>query len=331
MIDPPCARRIALALALSCTTLGLSLAPWARAHAQHTTRWDEARTPGLRRAEGLLFEAEISSLEARLLDARAAQLARLGANNAAARAREDAHERSERAQRLYTEVLERLPDSVSALSGLARLVDRAGETQRALVLLERARALPSNDPEQHASVLFQLGVEYTRLERFADARDAYEAYVALPLEDETRGVGLCNLAETYGYLRDLSRSIATYRACIDAMPDRATGFWGLSIACHRDGRDLESAAAARDALLIDRDLGDIASEHVFYVPPYEVHYYLAVAREAQGRDAEALTEWQAYLVAGGPNAPWADRARANRDRLVLRLRAAAPPPRRPPR
>lgn len=165
------------------------------------------------------------------------------------------------------------------------------------------------------SVLTQLGIAHTLLDRFADARADYRAALEQPQSTAARGVSLCNLAELETYLHEPEASIMHYEACIDLLPGYDGGYWGLASALDREGRDHAAREAARRALSIDPEAASLTSHGVFYTPPYEVHYYLGLAREAQGRRTEALAAWRQYLDLGGAHDPWAHRARAHIETL----------------
>jgi tetratricopeptide (TPR) repeat protein len=160
-------------------------------------------------------------------------------------------------------------------------------------------------------VLFQQGIAYTMLDRFADARDVYLRALEYPLSNSGRGLSLCNLAEIETYLHEADDSIAHYEACVSLLPGYPGGYWGLASALDREGREAEARAAASRAVSIDPDARSLSGHGVFYTPPYEEHYYLALAREAQGRRTEAALEWRRYLDAGGAHDPWAHRAEAH--------------------
>jgi tetratricopeptide (TPR) repeat protein len=209
-------------------------------------------------------------------------------------------------------------------SGLARyVVARVREQLDAppseIIAVAQAalETLPSTDVERRALVLFSLGVAYTRLERHAHARDAY-ALIVSDAAAPARPTALCNLAEVHMYLGEVDASIDRYRECARAMPTTATAWWGLAVAHDRAGHEGDSRVAADRAASMDPELRDITGEGVFYVPAYERHYYIAIAREALARQQSgerpliaALAAWRAYVQEGGPTAPWLDRARAH--------------------
>jgi tetratricopeptide (TPR) repeat protein len=185
--------------------------------------------------------------------------------------------------------------------------------------------LADDDQERRAEALFGLGVAHTRLEQHREAREAYEALVSDP-SAPGRATALCNLAEVHMYLDDVSSALDRYNECARLLPQRATAFWGLAVAHDRAAHDADARSSADRALSMDSALEDITGEGVFYVPAYERHYYLAVAREAQSRagagDASltsALAAWRAYVSEGGPSAPWLDRVRAHIARIERAL------------
>ena len=215
---------------------------------------------------------------------------------------------------VFRSITTRAPDLVGAWLGLARTLDALDDPQTAVSALAAARSRVGDGPEL-ADVLFQQGVEFTRLLRFAEARDVYEQYVALALPDPARGTGLCNLAEIETYLHESDQSIDDYRRCIELRPGDPGGFWGLASAFDRSGRDFEARQASARALDMDPQLSGLIGPGVFFVPPYEIDYYLGLANEARGELAAALASWRSYLQRGGDRDAWAPRARAH----VLRL------------
>lgn len=259
------------------------------------------------------------------------------------------------AHAIFTSAVQRAPDHVGALLGLAeslealqalddarqiavlpaattRFADPAPTTAsasepaaprdryaEALALLERADAHAGQGPEL-AELLFRLGVLNTRRMRFNEARDAYIRYLTLALPTHARSVGLCNLAETYVYLHDLERAVRTYNECVSVEPHNAGGWWGLANAADRDGRAGDARDAALHALSQDPYLADLIGPHVFYVPAFDRYYYLGLAHEIAQRPRDALAAWQRYLTDGGAGTPWADRAREHIAQLGVALR-----------
>jgi tetratricopeptide (TPR) repeat protein len=231
------------------------------------------------------------------------------------------------------------PRNARAWSLLARVREQQDAPPPELIDLHRRAVtlLDRDDLSRRAESLFGLGVAHTRLEQNAEARNAYEELVATPAAPGL-AVALCNLAEVLVYLREIPLAIERYRSCAALLPQRATAWWGLAVAHDRGGQERDASMAADAALAIDPRLEDITGEGVFYVPPFERHYYVAIAQEARARagggdlaSLAALTSWRAYLLEGGPSAPWLDRARAHVAAIeqALSHRARAEP--RPPR
>jgi tetratricopeptide (TPR) repeat protein len=278
------------------------------------TVWDYARQPGLRRAEAAALSAARLQLEAQRSYLRdlALQPEVADANRALI---------LQTARALYRDALSLVPDMGSALLGLADVLELQGDYTAAVALLTRARALLVRRPEL-GPALFRLGVVLTRMERYAEVRDVYEEYVSLPMDTEERGSGLCNLAETYVSLHDLSRAVATYHACVDLRPDYEGAWWGLASALDRDGRTMEAERAAHEALNRDPEWNGIHGRNVFYVPPYDVRYYEALAYHASEQPGPELAAWELYLNEGGARGPFAARARWHVAELTERLQRA---------
>ncbi|MGH7285928.1 MAG: hypothetical protein ACRELY_30790 [Polyangiaceae bacterium] len=164
---------------------------------------------------------------------------------------------------------------------------------------------------------------------FADAhrdkpeeeRVAYEKF----LEDETttleRVVPVLNLAEADMRTHRLSDAIAGYREALQLSgrisQQTQTGVlavWGLAIALDRAGDARSAAEQARIASRMDPEdrnmkrrpvLGDTAN--VFFVPSYELYWYLALGSTEDAKQApnataakyywgRAVTLWRAYLA-----------------------------------
>lgn len=214
--------------------------------------------------------------------------------------------------------------AIDSANGLARYVvarvrEQLDASASEVVSLARAAlsALPAHDRDHRAQVLFSLGVAHTRLEQHAAARDAYLELVE-DASAPSRGTALCNLAEVHMYLNEVDASLSRYQECARLLPTNATAWWGMAVAHDRAGHDADARTSADHAVSMDPDLNDINGEGVFYVPAYERHYYLAIAREAQARRpgatvslTQALAAWRSYMTDGGPNAPWIQRVRAH--------------------
>jgi tetratricopeptide (TPR) repeat protein len=222
----------------------------------------------------------------------------------------------------------------------AEALSAGGRPAEALLVFQAARRVaPTSDDE--ARLWFRIGVEYARLGKLALALDAYSRYLASAEADTT---ALGNSAELLMALGRLDEAIALYREAL-AIEERAvdrrahlvglaSGYLGLGVALDRSGRDAASREAIGRALALDPGLGVLrlaeqGSGEQFLVPPEDASYYLALARVAQGRTADALTAFQSYLEAtakrrAGDSVPlqYLERARGHVAALTKR---AAPP------
>lgn len=298
-----------------------------------TERWQAALDPRRARVDALAARAEASLDEAMIRDAELNMAARMASSVFA-------FEEQRRSRALIDAALR---DARAALSldpahGLARYVvarvrERLDASPAETIAACNAAlaSLDAQDRERRALLAFSLGVSHTRLEQHALARDAYETIVDDP-SAPGRATALCNLAEVHMYLGEVTRSLDRYRECSRLMPTNATAYWGLAVAHDRAAHDADSRIAADRAVSMDPDLRDILGEGVFYVPAYERHYYVAIAREAQGRRpgeapalVAALAAWRSYASEGGPNAPWLDRVQAHIRAIEIELSLRARP------
>ncbi|MEI8254601.1 MAG: tetratricopeptide repeat protein [Deltaproteobacteria bacterium] len=266
--------------------------------------WSDASDPARPAAERELVEAHLALRRL---------LARRAALDGSARALiTDARLHELTAQ--LGSISHRAPALTIAWLDLADVAFERRDGEAMLGYLREAETRAGDGPLR-VSALTQLGIAFTLLDRFADARGAYRAALEQPQSTTARGVSLCNLAEIETYLREAEASIMNYEACVALLPGYDGGYWGLASALDREGRDREARDAAQRAISIDPGAASLTSHGVFYTPPYEVHYYLGLAREAQGRPAEALAAWRRYLDLGGASDPWAHRARAHIEAL----------------
>lgn len=325
----PSASQIAALAAL----VAVSFAPIAQAQRSPlwTDRWSVARDPRASRAAVLAADAEESLEESlvRQAELRLSQrpISPLTAQQEVAIARTllDAALRDARA------ALALAPANGLARFVIARAREQLDAAPQEVVTLARAAlsALSEGDRDRRATLLFSLGVAHTRLEQHAEAREAYEQIVG-DSSAPSRATALCNLAEVHMYLNEVDASLARYNECARLMPTNATAWWGLAVAHDRAGHEADARSSADHAVSMDPDLNDINGEGVFYVPAFERHYYVAIAREAQARRpgsqaplTQALASWRAYETDGGPRAPWIARVRAHVRAIELELSGRA--------
>jgi tetratricopeptide (TPR) repeat protein len=221
-----------------------------------------------------------------------------------------------------------------ALYGLERTAEAVAE-------LERARNLDPRAPFLE-DLAFLLGVALTRVGEFERAVSEYDRALALGQSREAQAITLSNSAESCMAMGRLEEAIRRYRRAVDLAPGYALGWHGLAVALDRDEQGLRAQQAMAHALAADPGLELVRGESVFFVPAAEIHYYLALAHEAQGRPDLAAAEWQRFLSAV-PDSQFAARARAHLAALRVAGSAAVAdpndasahrrkirPPRRPP-
>jgi len=165
---------------------------------------------------------------------------------------------------------------------------------------------------------FAVGVVYAKRGDHAASVRVYRKGMAATPDLDLRGLLASNCAESTMALGDVPAALRLYEASARLRPrQNSAAYWGIMVASDRLSRSLAAEQAAHVALAIDPTLRGLTGPDVFFVPPGDVHYYLALAREHQGRLAEAAAEWRRFLAAL-PRSPHATRASEH----LLRLRGA---------
>ncbi len=354
-LSAPLQCKLFISVALVAIGLGLSPVAYAgqvvrqssvRSEILQENRWHSAVSPIGARADALAFRAEAYMVLAPSDELIELHLQRLqGSPRLQAARRDDARELRRRllgmAERASLIAMQIAPDHAIANFVLARTLDLSGAPpSETIPMFERLLTLlDPQDTERRATVLFSLGVAYTKQLRFEAARDSYLELVRDPFAPG-REVTLCNLAETYMYLHDVDASLERYNECASALPQRATGWWGLAIAHDRAGHESDGRRAADRALPVDPDLRDIRGDGVFYVPEYERWYYEGMAYEAIARSALTMVDrraalnsaagcWNRYITAAPSTDSWLHRVRAHSASVLQQLIELQQPPRAP--
>ena len=200
---------------------------------------------------------------------------------------------------------------------------------------------------------------YAQMDRSVEERDAYERYLPRVTDERSRAIAVLNLAEAEMHLGNLTDAIAGYREAIritSELPNvveledntGALAVWGLAVALDRAGDVAGGAAQAKLATQLDPGMHIITPRdggNVFFVPSYEVDWYLALGwseTAKQARDARAQAAawlraesfWRAYATSADPKDRWVTLARARRDRahaqrVAAERRAGAAPAKAP--
>lgn len=205
-----------------------------------------------------------------------------------------------------------------------------------------------------------LAFAYAHLDDPVNEAHAYETYLRDEEESRDRTVATLNLAEANMRLHRLPEAIEGYRevettAGKDPSRTSVLAVWGLAIALDRLGDTRGAAEQAKLATTLDpedRDrlvrpvIGDATT--VFFVPPYERYWYLALgstedakkadsARDAAFYWGRAVTLWKTYLAPAESIAhpeAWNSIAKAHlataEKQLKLTTERARKEPKRPP-
>lgn len=217
------------------------------------------------------------------------------------------------------------PGDFQARRALAELLSATNRTREAVRQFEAAVAVAPTAADQ-ARMWFRLGNERTRLGAYAESLDAYERQLAL---GDFEPAALANSAELLMAAGRTAEAINRYREAVaieEREPNRrehlrgvALGYFGLGVALDRAGSAAASREAITRAVALDPGLAVVRlagqpDSDVFFVPAGENYYYLALAREAQGRPDDAAVALRDYLrVARGP---YVGRAREHLARLM---------------
>lgn len=247
-----------------------------------------------------------------------------------------------------------LEDSGAATSPDVRLRFDLGEVYEALdrhqlaisVLTAALKEAPTHPAAESAWVT--LAYAYAKIDKPKDERDAYEKYLSLVTDDRSRATAILNLAEADMRLGRIEDAVVGYREAVQlaaALPSASSSaletgklaVWGLAVALDRAGDPGGSAAQAK--LASQMDVGQMLIGHgqnVFFVPPYERLWYLALGATADARattDARRALEywrqveklWTSYVdqaERADPKERWLPLARAHRDRSKTERAAA---------
>jgi tetratricopeptide (TPR) repeat protein len=256
---------------------------------------------------------------------------------------------ADEAQALCEKLLAENPANAPARLTLARALTtadpahpescRPGHCERAVEELRRARAQDPRgiDAERIAS---ELGIVLSRLQRFPEALIEYDRALGL-VEGERRpgawdegfgrGVLWSNSAETLMALGRLDEAVDRYRqaeahATLGDL-EWQLAQWGLGVAFDRDQQLEKSRSTIARVLDHDPTMARLSEEGVFFEPPGDKHYYLALGHEVAGDREQAIASWRAYL-AEAPKSRWVPRARAHLRELLEGGRQAAADDRR---
>jgi tetratricopeptide (TPR) repeat protein len=292
-------------LALAAAAVVVTAPRRAAVAAEGAPFWERASNPEREKFERLFSEAE------GLLT---------GGDAAALRAGLPA-DKLARAEALLREALALRPDEFRALFLLADVQSLAGRSAAAVATLERA--LPRAQlPSEEAACWFRLGVERSKLGRYAEAVADYDRQVAL---GESDGTVYANSAEILMALGRLGEAEDRYREAIrvdEQSLDRrsrehglALSYYGLGVALDRDeqpiaAREMIARALALDPTQANLTIAQQPGSDVFFIPDGDVFYYVGLTAEVAGRADDAEAAFREFL-SRLPGSRYARRARAH--------------------
>lgn len=227
--------------------------------------------------------------------------------------------------------------------------------ERAAAILDEALAIAPDHPAA-AHAYLMLAYARGRLDQPEAERVAYVRYLERATDPRSRATAVLNLAETEMRLGRLKAAVAGYRHAIelaaglppssDAASVGILATWGLAVALDRSGDPAASSEAARRATSMDPDEALIGrGPNVFFVPPYERLWYLALGAIVHAEDARETNAaaaawarveqlWEAYIAQAKATDRWVPLARAHLAKAKREHaryeRGGAPPAKAPP-
>lgn len=194
---------------------------------------------------------------------------------------------------------------------------------RAVRELQRARTDDHNDSLDY-DLSQGLGAALSRQGRFAEAIIEYDrslralrgAAVSPGQLRTFRALALGNSAEALMAQGRLDEAIARYSQAeaLETTDNAALHSLGLAVAYDRDGQREKSKGALLRSLTTDPAMRLFQSDQVFFVPPGDRHYYVALAAEAFGDREKAQESWLRFLREL-PQSRYAAKAREHLDEL----------------
>jgi TonB family protein len=206
--------------------------------------------------------------------------------------------------------------------------------EEAIPALERVLALEPQFPGAY-TVAFDLGIAYSKRGQFERAVAAYEKaerHVADDGEGEMtlrarRATLQGNSAEALMALGRLDEALQRYREAIANHPRDPLLRWGLAVAYDRDEQVSKATQEAQQALTMDRAMARLTSEHVFFIPDGDIHYYFALGHLVQGNVEESKKHWKLFIN-NLPDSQWVPRARTHLAQLGSEVKGDKPRKRR---
>jgi hypothetical protein len=177
---------------------------------------------------------------------------------------------------------------------LGEIYERIEHFGRAIEVLEPALALAADDDPRAERAWNALATAYAKTDDSRKEIHAYDRLLALTVNAGERARILANRAEAEMRLAHLDLAVEGYKDAL-AVSESATGspnlfvdgvlaHWGLTVALDRSG---DVSGSAREATLTvgQNGLDIIQQPYVFFVPDYELFYYIGLGRMALAKQA----------------------------------------------
>ncbi len=211
---------------------------------------------------------------------------------------------------------------------------RPVECAEAVEILRQGRAQDAFRLDERG-FSFDLGIVLSRLGRFEEALLEYDRGARLETFDSpawygqnhyaeerrhSRAVLNGNAAESLMALGRLEEAIARYRRAEELSSpgdeEWELAEWGLGVSLDRDGQSDKAKEAVERALSVDPAMQRLHDERVFFEPPGDIDYYLAMGHEVAYRQlkapldrARAVAAWRRFVAHPGVQRPFLERAR----------------------
>ena len=192
-----------------------------------------------------------------------------------------------------------------------------------------------DDKLDPGGVAMALGVCLARTGEYAAAAQEYRRAIDAR-SDVTLGIAHWNLGDVEMALGHVEEALHQYQLALLAATSAGAGTnlehdapaieLALAVAHDRAGDEAQARIIARRAVARGalRVLGERVSQ-IFFVPPEDQPYTLALGNEVAGERVSALEQWTEYLQ-HAPNGPWLARARAHLDALLSETPRGGPVP-----
>jgi hypothetical protein len=193
---------------------------------------------------------------------------------------------------------------------LGEVYERLKHFGKTIQVLEPALALASDDDPATERAWNALATAYAKTDDSHNEIHAYDRLLALTVSMWERARVLANRAEAEMRLGHLDEAIDGYRDAL-AVSESSTGssglfvdsvlaHWGLTVVLDRSG---DTTGSEREATVTvgQHGLEIIRQDNVFFVPDYELFYYLGLGGMARAKQAlsvgDAATIWSATEAA----------------------------------